>query len=145
MTTTTTDLGTAPGAGLCAACGKPGRLEARGLHGQCYRRAYQDGTIDQYPRVIPVGAKAMRVEGVTYRQLDHWVAKGYLHPDPRDHAVSGVTRTWPDGEVRVASVMGRLVAAGLSPELAHRVARMTEGGGEIAPGVFVLYDHRGPS
>lgn len=69
--------------------------------------------------------------GITYRQLDYWVRAGYLHPVPmggkeRAEPVDGGTgnwRDWPNEELRMAREMGLLVAAGLIPEVAHRVAR----------------------
>jgi MerR HTH family regulatory protein len=131
----------------CLSCGlgeKAGPIMARGLHSACYGRHRADGTLDQFPRVSP-DEYGLKVEGVSYRQLDYWVKRGWLHPDPRPHEHSGVTRTWPAEEVRVARIMGRLKAAGLTPEAAHRIARLATGGGELAPGVWVLYDHHGPT
>lgn len=69
--------------------------------------------------------------GATYRQLDHWVRLGYLHP--LGGRGSGSVRAWPPGELAVADCMARLVAAGLRPEAAHRVAR----GGDLAPGITI--------
>ena len=76
-----------------------------------------------------------RAGGASYRQLDYWARKGYLQvtQDPG----SGRAREWPDEEIRVASVMARLTAAGLPPATAVQVAR---GQTEIGPGVFVLVD-----
>lgn len=70
---------------------------------------------------------------ITYRQLDHWCVKGWLRPDHRGG--TGYARTFSGDEVRVARVMARLVAAGLTPAAAHRVAR---GEQELAPGIRVL-------
>lgn len=70
--------------------------------------------------------------GVTYRQLDFWTRRGWVVASPRPPgATSGTPRSWPEGELRVAAVMARLVAAGLAPHAAHRAAR---GGGILAPG-----------
>lgn len=71
--------------------------------------------------------------GATYRQLDHWCRRGYLHPDGEGLG-QGRPRTWPPEEVRVVAVMVRLVAAGISPTVAAEVAR---GRPDIAPGVRI--------
>ena len=72
--------------------------------------------------------------GATYRQVDHWARRGYLRVNSRGH---GVLRHWSDEEIRVATVMARLVAAGLTPAAAHTAAR---GRSRIGPGVYVLVD-----
>jgi len=69
---------------------------------------------------------------ISYRQLDHWVRKGFLRPDV-DNVGSGRRRTFPPGELAVARVMGALAAAGMTPRAAERVAR----GGQLAPGITV--------
>lgn len=74
--------------------------------------------------------------GVTYRQLDHWTRKGYLHP-VQARPVSGYRRTWPPGELEVAERMARLVGVGLLPSLAHRVAR---GQCDVGRGVRITVD-----
>jgi DNA-binding transcriptional MerR regulator len=59
---------------------------------------------------------------ITYRQLDHWTRRGYLHPtrdSPRNN------RHWPPNELAVAERMGRAVRAGLTPYAAHKAARGT--------------------
>lgn len=61
-------------------------------------------------------------EGLSYRQLDYWTRSGYLRAvDPTPG--SGGTREWPDHEVVVASLMLRLLRAGLRLDVAARVAR----------------------
>ena len=74
------------------------------------------------------------IEGPTYRQLDYWARAGYLNVGAYG---SGTMRDWSDEEIRVATVMARLTAAGLTPPAAEKVAR---GQLELAPGVFVLVD-----
>lgn len=74
------------------------------------------------------------VPGLTYRALDHWSRKGYLHPANPDCG-SGRRRTWPAGEVEVAQLMHVLVTAGLSPAGAERAAR---NGGVLSDGVWVV-------
>lgn len=74
--------------------------------------------------------------GLTYRQADHWTRRGYLRPTNPDCG-SGHGRDYPASEVRVAGVMVRLVAAGLTVEAAHTVAR---GESQLAPGVRVVME-----
>jgi DNA-binding transcriptional MerR regulator len=73
--------------------------------------------------------------GITYRQCDHWVRLGLLKP--LHVGGSGSSREWTHAELDVARVMGRLVAAGLKPEPASRVARSPGRRCEIAPGVWI--------
>lgn len=72
---------------------------------------------------------------ITYRQLDHWVRKGWLRPDV-DDVGSGYRRTFPPAELDVARVMGALTAAGMTPRAAERVAR----GEPLASGVRVVVE-----
>ncbi len=74
-----------------------------------------------------------QVPGVTYRQLDHWVRRGFLHPR-NPNPGSGYTTVWPAEELRVAARMGRLVKAGLVLDVAHRIAR---GDTILAPGITI--------
>lgn len=74
--------------------------------------------------------------GLSYRQLDFWVRKGYLQP-VRSGLGRGHDRMFPASEVRVAAEMAALVSAGLSPAVAHHAVR---NGGELAPGVRVVVD-----
>ena len=72
--------------------------------------------------VITLGvANTERELGITYRQLDHWTSAGLLKP--LHIGGSGIPREWTRAELDVARTMGRLVAAGLKPEPASRVAR----------------------
>jgi DNA-binding transcriptional MerR regulator len=73
--------------------------------------------------------------GITYRRLDWWVRLGYLHP--LHLGGSGNPREWTRAELDVARIMGRLVAAGLSLETAHRIARSRDPRCEIADGIYV--------
>jgi DNA-binding transcriptional MerR regulator len=79
--------------------------------------------------------------GITYRQLDHWVRRGYLRPEHvgknRYGSSSGYSRYWTREELDVARVMGRLTAAGLTPTAAHRIARSGEPRAELAPGIQI--------
>lgn len=60
--------------------------------------------------------------GLTYRQLDYWVRKGWLQPE---HAQcgSGTHRQFDGQELVIARRMSRLVGLGFEPSLAARVAR----------------------
>ncbi len=80
--------------------------------------------------------RVLAVTGATYRQLDHWSRRGWLRPDGGGRG-SGRPREWSRTEVEVATTMVRLVAAGITPEAAHRAAR---GDGVLAPGVRVLVE-----
>jgi DNA-binding transcriptional MerR regulator len=74
--------------------------------------------------------------GITYRQLDYWTRRGYITPEnSRYH--SGIEREWSRAELGVALRMGRLITAGLSAEVAARVAREGCGRLEIAPGIVI--------
>lgn len=59
--------------------------------------------------------------GITYRQLDHWARTGWLHP--AGGTGSGRERDWPPAEQAVARAMGALCQYGISPALAHSLAR----------------------
>jgi hypothetical protein len=59
--------------------------------------------------------------GITYRQLDNWVRRGWLKPTGSHGSGSG--RYWPAQERNVALDMGRLCAYGLPPGLAHDLSR----------------------
>jgi hypothetical protein len=125
----------------CLECGrKPARRALRGLDSACYARHRRAGTLDAYP-LLGDGRPKLRtgplgdVDGLTYRQLDYWIRAGYLLPNDAG-AGAGSRRSWSDSERAVAVMMARLVAAGLTLEAAHRVAR-AGGRLELAPGVTV--------
>jgi len=63
--------------------------------------------------------------GVTYRQLDHWCRRGYLHP-ANGHPGSGNRRTWTDSELAVAHRMAQHVRNGMYPRAAAQLARQEE-------------------
>lgn len=122
---------------ICPDCGKPATYKyARGLCASCYGMRQRNGTLHERPTLAQRsgGGLADAPDGCTYRQLDYWVRKGYLRV-PNATPGSGSWRTWPRREVVVAEKMARLVAAGIPPAVACRVAR---GDSEIAPGVRVV-------
>jgi hypothetical protein len=57
----------------------------------------------------------------TYRQLDHWVRKGYLRP--YHEGGTGNPREWPVREWAIAMQMKRLIDAGFTPAAAAEAAR----------------------
>lgn len=68
--------------------------------------------------------------GVSYRQLDHWIRKGYLHAvsyDWKDRVVpsggSGNRRELKEGEMAVLTLMVRLMKAGFEVHSAAIIAR----------------------
>lgn len=71
--------------------------------------------------------------GLTYRQLDHWTRRGWLHEAERAGTGPGYRRRWLPGERDVADVMARLVDLGLAPDKAVTVARAAtaSAGGEV--------------
>lgn len=80
--------------------------------------------------------------GVSYRQLDYWARIGLLHPVEHkskggSYGQGGMSRKWPAEEQRVARLMGRLTAAGITPRTAEQVARAPGGRFEVAPGIWV--------
>lgn len=81
--------------------------------------------------------------GLTYRQLDYWVRKGWLRPARKANG-SGSRRGWTRRELDVAVVMCRLVDAGLKVDIAAIAAREWAKPGwrsrrhvPIAPGITV--------
>lgn len=80
---------------------------------------------------------------LSYRQVDHWTARGFLVPEAREHARSGHPRMYPQTEVTVARIMAALVHAGVKVEaaaVAARSATTTSDGFalELLPGVAVF-------
>jgi hypothetical protein len=71
--------------------------------------------------------------GPSYRQLNTWVASGYLRPGNAGKG-TGYPLQWTSAEAQVAGAMGRLVRAGLTVKAAARVAR---GDCELARGITV--------
>jgi DNA-binding transcriptional MerR regulator len=67
-------------------------------------------------------AEVCRQTGLSYRQLDSWNRMGYFAP-LNDEPGTGHNRVWPQAELDVARMMARLVALGVTPEQAARVAR----------------------
>jgi DNA-binding transcriptional MerR regulator len=84
-------------------------------------------------------AVVMERTGASYRQLDYWIKQGWLHPV--GGVGSGNPRDWSEAEVDVAARMVVMVAAGLSPEIAAKVARTEPGAPfNLGRGVMVTFE-----
>ncbi|GAA3172745.1 MerR family transcriptional regulator [Nonomuraea roseoviolacea] len=78
--------------------------------------------------------------GLTPRTLNYWIDRGLLRPSTWGH---GIRRDWPQTELQVADLMRRLVAAGLTADVAALVARAHLGGRpliKLAPGIVIAID-----
>ena len=94
--------------------------------------------LDGEPVEVLVGADVAYVTeytGLTYRRLDYAVRHGLLKPGrvkrKKGNGGSGAPRIWPAAELEVARTMGRLTAAGLTLDTAHRIARSGEARAEM--------------
>lgn len=127
--------------GVCADCqGSEHPIVGRGLCQRCYRRNHHHGTIDQYPRADrrPSGLVAPEVAqavGVTYRQLDYWLRRGYLTGTPVTTG-SGHPRVLTDEQIRLARHLGVLTELGIPAGLA---ASALHNGGLLAPGISLVF------
>lgn len=65
----------------------------------------------------------LKKTGLTLRQIDHWARQGYLRTEEGYSGGTGKPRVYRDGELRIALRMRDLVACGVRPEHAHRLAR----------------------
>lgn len=73
---------------------------------------------------MPDSNVVMRWAGITRRQLDHWVDKEFIKPVRHSgRGLNGVQYDWSMEEARVVERMGKLVAAGIPPAMAHKFAR----------------------
>lgn len=87
---------------------------------------------------MSVGAGKLATEaGITYRQLDHWTRNGFITAEQYDTG-SGYHRSYSETERRVTRIMGPLVADGLHPKTASRVAREIVTGGTARLGGFTV-------
>lgn len=68
----------------------------------------------------------VNVSGLTYRQIDHAVRKGWLKPDNTHGKGTNNGREWTQGEYNIAVIAGRLVRAGFHTEQAMGIARRSE-------------------
>lgn len=75
----------------------------------------------------------MRIQdllGVTYRQYDHWLRAGYLHPIGGNE--NGTQRHLSPEELKIAKLMARLVDVGFAPKHAAHYARTAVTDGSVA-------------
>lgn len=84
----------------------------------------------------------VEITGATYRQVNYWVAQGYLRPtpvhvgsDPRSSGI-GNRMIFEAHEVRVAWLMGHLVQQGMAPANAAPIARELADVGESTVGAL---------
>lgn len=126
----------------CAVDGCDRPHSAKSFCGMHYKRwhVHGDPTYIAPPGSGPVGTldvSPMRY-GLTYRQLDYWTRKGYIHATASNPG-SGHYRTWPEAEQRIAERMARLIKAGFRVDAAAVAARtfVNDQANEAAPGVYV--------
>jgi len=92
---------------------------------------------------MPTSEQVATTAKITYRQLDHWVRRGYLEPawvTNRTGNGRGTGREWTATEAPIACLMGRLTRGGLAPATAAAVARSAQAGQTrfvIAPGIVI--------
>src|SRR5260370_5981819 len=61
--------------------------------------------------------------GLSYRQVDHLVRKGYVAIDRPDWARSGTDRDWTATQAELVIMTGRLIKAGFGAKRAADLAR----------------------
>lgn len=79
-------------------------------------------------------ADAARKARVSYRQLDYWTTHGLIRVKEANPG-TGNRRRYTEREVRVLTLMARLVKAGVEPRAASKIARqiVTRGAGRLGP------------
>jgi hypothetical protein len=73
--------------------------------------------------------------GIGYRQLDHWIRKGYIRGGLPG---SGHPRDLPGAEVEVLRYMAALVNSGVHPTMAAPIARRLAAGETVPLGLWQL-------
>lgn len=114
---TTTTLGIGP-VRRCVGCRQLKPHHARDCCYECYGRRRYRGEFPDLPN-NPIAPTS----DATYRQLDHWIRKGYIVPLNPNPGSGRHLRVFDRAEQRVINLMVRLVEAGFPPELAARLAR----------------------
>lgn len=79
--------------------------------------------------------------GITYRQMDYWITRGFLKPAEvagMPDSGTGHHRIFSPAEAEVARWMGELVRQGLKPEFAGQLAPQLAETGEARFGMFRL-------
>jgi hypothetical protein len=98
-------------------------------------------TIDRDDQT-PLDVNMMLVgSGATYRQIDYWCRRRYLHDDAEG---SGSQRTWTLADYVVACLVVRLSTVGIEVEAAVRVAQFAvfngSAGANLGKDVMVSWD-----
>ena len=75
--------------------------------------------------------------GITYRQLDFWIRRGYVKVD-NDVTGSGNTREFSSIEARVVLYMADLVRSGFTPQASAVTAREIAATGMARRGQFII-------
>lgn len=126
----------------CKKCKEVRYVKALGMCNPCYSKDAERRNGVERPetdaRISPGLNEILTAPGgPTVRQLTHWVAHGLLHPEVTER--EGRDRwSWPAKEQRAAVAIARLVAAGLEPAAAAKVARHPNWGPVVlGPGVVV--------
>src|SRR5215510_6672600 len=106
----------------CAECPRlRSRLRRGGRCEMCLERHRLAGTLEQVPDLRRTSRSIFRYHnqppGLSLRQADYWVRQGWLKPN-NARSGSGTARVWDEQELKVADRMRRLVAAGLTPNVA---------------------------
>lgn len=83
-------------------------------------------------------ANLIKTAGITPRQLNHWVTKGYLKPIGNGLTGSGHPFEFPTDQVRIAVLMGELTRAGLTPAAARLAADQLRNTGRARIGGFSI-------
>jgi hypothetical protein len=97
-------------------------------------------TETEAPGLLRTAELAARA-GLTLRQANYWYQCGYLVPAavPLNKYGTGIgfALEWTAAELEIARLMGRLVAGGLTPAAAVRIARSGEARYEVSPGIWL--------
>ena len=79
------------------------------------------------------GTTALRVAGITYRQLDYWARTSLVVPSVRDASGSGTQRLYSFRDLVVLKVVNRLLDAGVSlPNIRKVVETLRQRGDDLA-------------
>jgi DNA-binding transcriptional MerR regulator len=79
------------------------------------------------------GTTALRVAGITYRQLDYWARTHLVVPSVRDASGSGTQRLYSFRDIVVLKVVKRLLDAGVSlPNIRKVVETLRRRGDDLA-------------
>jgi DNA-binding transcriptional MerR regulator len=80
---------------------------------------------------------AIKRSGISYRQLDFWITKGYLKvSDPNPG--SGYQRQLSPAQFAILVRMAELVRMGVRPELAAKYARKLRSNGKVTIGSLTI-------